>query len=249
MKKLLLTNDDGVNSPGLQILREFLASDYEVYLVAPDRERSATSMALTLHTPLRITELDSRTFSVTGTTCDCVNLALQRIVPGRPDFVVSGMNLGENLADDVFFSGTVGGAFSGYLYGIPSMAVSLLGDPDNSDEYDFSAGAELCRRLLSRLLSSCREPLVLNLNIPARGRGKVMVTRLGRKRYQPQIEERRDPRGRSYFWIGPGSPVYSGATDTDVWAVANGYASLGVIHYDLNGTDQFSWVRDQFDER
>ena len=249
MKTILLTNDDGVISAGLQTLRKELADEYDVYVVAPDRERSATSMALTLHTPLRLASIDKRTYSVTGTTCDCVNLALQRILPAKPDFVVSGMNLGENLADDIFFSGTVGGAFSAYLCGIPALAVSLLAAPGDPKNYDFSGGAILCKRLLKKLLHLCTEPLVLNLNIPALHNGKIMVTRLGRKRYKPQIEERCDPRGQSYYWIGPGNPVCSGSEDTDIWAVNNGYASLGVIHYDLNGSDKLGWAQENFDER
>ena len=129
MKTILLTNDDGFYSKGILFLKSVLAKKYRVFVIAPDRERSAVSMSLTLHQPLRINRIEEGVFAVNGTTSDCVNIALQKILPHPPDFVVSGMNLGENLSEDIFFSGTVGGAFSGFLYGIPSLAVSLVGNP------------------------------------------------------------------------------------------------------------------------
>ena len=134
MIKLLLTNDDGFFSPGIQKLKDILSDKYDLYIVAPDTEKSAISMALTLNSPLRVTKIAERVFAVNGTPADCVNLAVQKIMPAPPDFIISGMNLGENLSDDVYFSGTVGGAFSGYLYNIPSMAVSLLSEPQKRKE-------------------------------------------------------------------------------------------------------------------
>ena len=123
--------------------RSVLEKKYHVWVVAPDREKSAISMALTLNHPLRINQVEENVFAVNGTTSDCVNIALQKILPQKPDFVVSGMNLGENLSEDVFFSGTVGGAFSGHLYGIPSLAVSLIAGLGQyqQQEFEFAAGA------------------------------------------------------------------------------------------------------------
>ena len=129
MKTILLTNDDGFYSPGLTSLKTELEKNYRVWVVAPDREKSAISMALTLNHPLRVNRVAENVFAVNGTTCDCVNIAVRKILPQKPDFVVSGMNLGENLSEDIFFSGTVGGAFAGHLYGIPSLAVSLIAGP------------------------------------------------------------------------------------------------------------------------
>jgi 5'-nucleotidase len=240
MKTILLTNDDGFYSKGILFLKSVLAKKYRVFVIAPDRERSAVSMSLTLHQPLRINQVEEGVFAVNGTTSDCVNIALQKILPQPPDFVVSGMNLGENLSEDIFFSGTVGGAFSGFLYGIPSLAVSLVGNPgmDRSREFDFAEGAEVAERVISRLLRYRHEGVVYNLNIPFPNNGKIRVTSLGSKRYKPDIIERVDPRGGKYYWIGTGSPDYSGKKGTDVWAVQMGYISLSVISYDFNSLVQ-----------
>ena len=145
MKTILLTNDDGFYSQGLTALQTELEKHHQVWVVAPDREMSAISMALTLNRPLRVQQINDNVFAVNGTTSDCVNIAMQKILPHPPDFVVSGMNLGENLSEDVFFSGTVGGAFSGHLYGIPSLAISLIADVGLShpQEFQFDAGASL----------------------------------------------------------------------------------------------------------
>ena len=240
MKTILLTNDDGFYSKGILFLKSVLAKKYRVFVIAPDRERSAVSMSLTLHQPLRINQIEEGVFAVNGTTSDCVNIALQKILPHSPDFVVSGMNLGENLSEDIFFSGTVGGAFSGFLYGIPSLAVSLVGHPgtDTSREFDFAGGADITERIVSRLLHYRHEGLVYNLNIPFPNNGKIQVTSLGSKWYRPDIIERVDPRGGKYYWIGTGSPDCSGKKGTDVWAVQRRYISLSVISYDFNSIGQ-----------
>lgn len=248
MKTILLTNDDGFYSPGLTALKAELQKAYAVVAVAPDREMSAVSMALTLNRPLRVKRIEEGVFAVNGTTSDCVNIALQKILPAAPDFVVSGMNLGENLSEDVFFSGTVGGAFSGYLYGIPALAVSLLAEPQPQGEPRFACeeGARITARILDRLLSSPPDQVVYNLNIPWRHQGRVAVTCLGSKRYTPDIIERTDPRGRAYYWIGAGSPSYNGSEGSDVWAVRNGYISLSVIKYDLNAAAELQGLAGAF---
>lgn len=236
MKTILLTNDDGFYSPGLTALQAELEKRHRVWVVAPDREMSAISMALTLNRPLRVKRIAENVHAVSGTTSDCVNIALQKILPARPDFVVSGMNLGENLSEDVFFSGTVGGAFSGHLYGIPALAVSLiagLGDA-RQQEFECEPGARVAARILDKLLDGPRDCAVYNVNIPFPNRGEVAVTALGSKRYTPDIVERIDPRGRPYYWIGTGMPSYDGGEGSDVWAVKNGYVSLSIIRYDLN---------------
>lgn len=236
MKTILLTNDDGFYSPGLTALKAELEKRHRVWVVAPDREMSAISMALTLNRPLRVKRIAENVHAVSGTTSDCVNIALQKILPTRPDFVVSGMNLGENLSEDVFFSGTVGGAFSGHLYGIPALAVSLIAGLGDSREQEFEceSGARVAARILDKLLDGAGDRAVYNVNIPFPNRGEVAVTALGSKRYTPDIVERVDPRGRPYYWIGTGMPNYEGGEGSDVWAVKNGYVSLSVIRYDLN---------------
>jgi len=240
MKTILLTNDDGFYSKGIQSLKTELEREYRVWIVAPDREKSAISMALTLNQPLRINRVEENVFSVNGTTSDCVNIALQKILPARPDFVVSGMNLGENLSEDIFFSGTVGGAFSGHLYGLPALAVSLIAGLGASQqhEFEFAAGARITARVLEMLLGNSHDDVIYNLNIPFPNNGEVAVTTLGTKRYTPDIIERIDPRGRTYYWIGTGTPNYSCCEGSDVWAVQNGFVSLSIIKYDLNSKEE-----------
>ncbi len=240
MKTILLTNDDGFYSQGISTLKGELEREHRVWVVAPDREKSAISMALTLNHPLRINQVEANVFAVNGTTSDCVNIALQKILPTRPDFVVSGMNLGENLSEDIFFSGTVGGAFSGHLYGIPSLAVSLVAGLGQyqRQEFDFAAGARITARILERLLECSHDNVIYNLNIPFPTSGQIAVTTLGSKRYTPDIIERTDPRGRKYYWIGAGTPNYASAVGSDVWAVKNGAVSLSIIKYDLNSREE-----------
>ncbi len=240
MKTILLTNDDGFYSQGLTALQAELEKQHQVWVVAPDREMSAISMALTLNQPLRVKQIAEKVFAVNGTTSDCVNIAMQKILPQPPDFVVSGMNLGENLSEDVFFSGTVGGAFSGHLYGIPSLAISLVAGPGPHQPQGFpcDAGARVASRILDRLLSASHGRVVYNVNIPFPNRNEVALTRLGSKRYTPDIVERIDPRGRAYYWIGAGTPSYAGSEGSDVWAVQNGFVSLSIIRYDLNSREE-----------
>jgi 5'-nucleotidase len=249
MKTILLTNDDGFFSKGILFLKSVFSKKYRVFVIAPDRERSAVSMSLTLNQPLRIQQIENDVYAVNGTTSDCVNIALQKILPHPPDFVVSGMNLGENLSEDIFFSGTVGGAFSGFLYGIPSLAVSLLGSPGTLScrEFNFEEGAGITERIVARLLRYRHENVVYNLNIPFPNNGEVRVTSLGKKRYKPDIIERVDPRGGKYYWIGTGSPDYSSKKGTDVWAVQRQYISLSVISYDFNSTGERRRLSLEFD--
>ncbi len=235
-KSILLTNDDGYQSHALIALRNSLEDLYNVTIVAPDRERSAISMAITLNQPLRVKEVSDNTFAVSGTPSDCVNIAMQEIMEERPDFILSGMNFGENISFDVLYSGTVGAAFSGHMYGVPAMAVSLIPDRSRTDEdiYDIQKGVEVTLTVLESITRQSSNHIVYNLNIPYLNNGEIVVTSLGRKRYRPDVEKRTDPRGRDYFWLGTGHPIYDMDEGTDVWAVLNGYISLSAIRYDLN---------------
>jgi len=250
MKNILLTNDDGFYSKGITALKTELEKEHRVWIVAPDSEKSAISMALTLNQPLRVSQVDQNVYAVNGTTADCVNIALQKILPQKPDFVVSGMNLGENLSEDIFFSGTVGGAFSGYLYGIPSLAVSLIAGLGQykQQEFEFPAGASITARVLSKLLGCSHDNVIYNLNIPFPNRGKIAVTTLGNKRYTPDIIERTDPRGRKYYWIGTGTPNYASTKGSDIWAVQNSFISLSIIKYDLNSREEMERLARTFSE-
>jgi 5'-nucleotidase len=257
MKTLLLTNDDGVLSPGLQHLKNFFSANYDVYVVAPDRERSGISMCLTINQPLRLTQLSEKEFAVDGTPSDCINIALQSIMPKWPDFIISGMNEGENLCEDVFFSGTVAGAFIGHIYGIPSLAVSLVADKTNTntndpdvEPLDFETGARITGQVLTKLLPLKNTNVVYNLNIPPKvnNKSKIKVTPLGLKHYKPTIVERVDPRGRKYYWIGTGTPVNIGDNGTDLHAVVNGDIALSILKYDLNDTDEMKKLIEAFNE-
>jgi len=247
-KEILLTNDDGFFSPGIKALKERLARDYHVVTVAPDKEMSAVSMSLTLNHPLRMHAVEKDVYAVSGTTADCVNVALQKILTTPPDFVVSGMNLGENLAEDIFFSGTVGGAFTGHLYDLPALAVSMLpvgGDP-HGQEFRFAEAAEVASGVLARLFDYDHRAAIYNLNIPAGAEGRVVVTRLGRKHYRPDVIERLDPRGRKYFWIGTGSPTSTGGEGTDIWAVSQGHVSLSVVNYEVSDPQETARLQTLF---
>lgn len=248
MKTILLTNDDGFYSKGIVSLKTVLETKYRVWIVAPDREKSAISMALTLNHPLRINQVETNVYAVNGTTADCVNIALQKILPEKPDFIVSGMNLGENLSEDIFFSGTVGGAFCGYLYGIPSLAVSLIAGLGQYQQqpFAFDLGAEITTKILEKMLTYNHENVVYNLNIPFPNSGEIAITSLGSKRYTPDIIERIDPRGRKYYWTGTGTPNYSCQEGSDIWAVQNKLISLSIIKYDLNAKSELARLSSAF---
>ena len=180
--------------------------------------------------------MGEKEFIVDGTPTDCVNIALQKVVPRQPDFLISGMNEGENLCEDVFFSGTVAGAFAGHIYGIPSLAVSLVADKTypSEERFDYEGGARITGRVLDKLLPLKDSSIVYNMNIPVGNSGKVVVTSLGLKRYKPTLVERIDPRNRKYFWIGCGDPMSIGEEGTDLLAITEGNISLSVLKYDLN---------------
>jgi 5'-nucleotidase len=236
MAVILLTNDDGLHARGLEALREALASLGELWVVAPDREQSAASHALTLSRPLRLRRHGERAFSVDGTPTDCVLLAV-RGVPGlldpKPDLVVAGINHGPNMGDDVTYSGTVAAAIEGRLLGKRAMAISLASwEPEH-----FEAAAAVATGLVGLLLEQAPEaPLLLNVNVPDRPleeiRG-VRVTRLGRRVYNDEIIRKVDPRGNPYYWIGGKVPHWVHDERSDFYAVDNGYVSVTPIHLDL----------------
>jgi 5'-nucleotidase len=248
MKTLLLTNDDGYLSEGIQRLKDYLSSRYDVYMAAPDRERSAISMSLTINHPLRLNRISEKEFIVDGTPSDCINIALQKLMPQPPDFIISGMNEGENLCEDVFFSGTVAGAFIGHMYGIPAMAVSLIEDKKKKT-FNFEEGARIAGQVLEKLLPLKNTNVVYNLNIPPHNNGKIVVTSLGLKRYKPSIVERTDPRGRDYYWIGTGNPTSDGEQGTDLQAIKGGNIVLSVLKYDLNDSKELKKLSELFNEK
>ncbi len=233
--RVLVSNDDGVDAPGIRVLADCLGTVGQVTVVAPDRDRSGASNSLTLDAPLRVLPMGNRYYRVAGTPTDCVHLALSGLLDEEPEMVVSGINNSANLGDDVIYSGTVSAAMEGRFLGLPAIAVSLVSTDHKGVHYDSAAEAVLL--LMQRLLV---DPLpadtILNVNVPdlpwAEIRG-FEVTRLGRRhRAEPCIAQT-DPRGRPIWWIGPAGPVDDAGPGTDFNAVQRGFVSVTPIHVDL----------------
>jgi 5'-nucleotidase len=234
---ILLSNDDGYRAQGLRAMQQALSEFAEVVVCAPEIEQSATSHALSLHRALRLFEPAPGVFSIDGTPADCVYVALHgraRILPRWPDAVVSGVNHGVNLGDDVFYSGTIAAAREAALKGIPALAVSTPHDASMAD------AAELARRVMQALLlRPITTPLLLNLNVP-KSYTRVSRTRLGRRIYHDEVDFRRDPRGREYLWLGGPSVDHPGMEGSDIEAFDAGVASLTPVSLDL-------WARENDD--
>ena len=228
MPVLLVTNDDGVHAAGLAALAAALEDLGEVHVVAPEREQSACGHALTLHRPLSVHRWGERRHSVNGTPSDCVNLGVLGFLPERPVLVVSGVNHGSNLGDDVTYSGTVSAAMEGTLLGVPSIAVSLV----EGDE--FAHAARVARQVAMRVLVNGLPPMtLLNVNVPPGVPKGVRLTRLGHRVYSGKIVEQADPRGRPHYWIGAGPPAWEALDGTDMGAVHEGHAAVTPLHLDL----------------
>jgi 5'-nucleotidase len=237
---LLITNDDGIHAPGIRALAEQLAGEHEVYVVAPDRERSATGHALTLHKPIRVDEVDmfgaTKCYAVSGTPSDCVKIALNALLPFRPDMVLSGINAGPNLGMDVLYSGTVSAALEGAINNLPSVAVSLYNG--NDKDANFSHGAKFIATLLREKLPTLKFPTkgILNINIPpvtlAEFTG-VTVCDLGTRTYTDFYERRVDPRGNVYYWLAGEVVDRGGAPNTDMEVLRNNQVSITPVSFPL----------------
>jgi 5'-nucleotidase len=246
--RALISNDDGIEAGGIEALeRAARDAGFETYVVAPDREQSATAHSLTMHRPLRVSQIGERRWSVDGTPTDCVNLALCKLLKDlRPHFVFAGINGGPNLGDDVTYSGTVACAFEGTLLGVPSIAFSLdyRGDTPRPD---FTEAERAAHELI--LWAKDNPPTketLWNVNIPiGRPRG-VKPTRMGRRRYGDNVVEKVDPRGRPYFWIG-GTFIDTHSAGTDLTAVADGFVSVTPLHLDLTDYRQLAEMEEMKD--
>lgn len=242
--KILCTNDDGIAAEGLAHLVDVCARIGDVTCVAPDREQSATSHSLTLARPLRPVRRGPQSFEVDGTPTDSVLLALGALVQERPDFVVSGINHGPNMGEDVLYSGTVAAAMEGLAFGIPGIAVSLA----SRDIGLVKTYHDVLERLLRQLLNAERFPqdTLLNVNlppIPATDIKGVRVTTLGKRVYSESLSRMQDPWGREIFWIGGGQLSWSGREDSDFQAVADGFISVTPLHVDLTNYELLETVR------
>lgn len=234
MVVILVSNDDGIQAAGVRALEEALAPMGEVWVVAPDRQQSAASHSLSLHRPLRVEEVGARRLAVDGTPTDCVNLAINGILPERPGLVVSGVNHGANLGDDITYSGTVSAAMEGTLLGVPSIAVSLVTSGEGAD---FQPAADFAAKLAKVVLKrGMPRDTLLSVNVPhapaAELRGYV-ITRQGKRRYADAIVEKMDPRGKKYYWIGGAEAGFVPEEGTDFAAVHSGYISVTPLHLDL----------------
>jgi 5'/3'-nucleotidase len=242
---ILVTNDDGIQSPGIKALAKAMKRLGEVYVVAPDRERTAAGHSLTLHKPLRIEILGTRTFSVSGTPTDCVNLAVNEIMARRPGLVVSGINRGGNLGDDVTYSGTVSAAMEGTLLGIPSIAISQLGD----EHFHFETSARFAVPLARQVNRLGLPPdTLLNVNVPdlpPREVKGMRITCLGRRVFDSNnVIKKQDPRGKMYYWIGGSRIAWEDRKDTDQQAVEEGRISVTPVHLDLTNHSALASLRD-----
>ena len=231
MVRILVTNDDGYRSEGIHALVKALRQVGDVMTVAPVQEASAIGHALTLRRPLRLEAIDDRVFAVDGTPTDCVNIAVTQVFKGLPDLVVSGINKGWNLGDDVTYSGTVAGALEGALLGIPAIAVSLR---QTREAYDFSYAARAAAVMADAIL---RRPLpartFLNINVPKGQPKGYRVTVQAKRNHVTSVAERHDPKGRAYFWIEEGQNDWEPHDRSDYQAVRDGYVSVTPLHPDL----------------
>ncbi len=232
--KILISNDDGIRSEGLKTLYEALSSFSDVVVVAPDRERSAVGRALTMHRPLRCEKIAENWYAVDGTPTSCVYIGVHAILKDKkPDMIIGGINRGPNLGEDVTYSGTVSIALEGAMLGIPSIAFSMA----DFKNFKWKTAGEWARRITQKLINEHALDLYcLNVNIPniplSQVKG-VKATRQGKKTYSEKVEERKDPWGRSYYWIGGEKPSWRTNPGTDYWAVKNGYVSLTPIQLDI----------------
>jgi 5'-nucleotidase len=248
MPLILVTNDDGVHSPGLISLFDAIKDLGDTYVIAPDRERSAVSHALTMHRPLKVEELRDHVYQINGTPTDCVAVGVNKILPGRPAFVVSGINKGANLGDDITYSGTVSAAMESTILGIPAFAVSLAATKKvRPPEFKMSAkvAVHVGKYILDHALPY---DTLLNVNVPnvdgtyIKG---IKLTRQGKRIYDGSIQETFDPHGEKHYWIGGGNPYWERGEDTDIQAVQDNYISITPIHLDLTNYDALKFLKER----
>jgi len=234
--KLLLCNDDGIDATGIAAMETAVGSLGTVWVVAPESEQSAGSHALTMHKPLRARPRGERRWAVSGTPADCIYLAVHHLMPERPDLVLSGINRGSNLGNDVFYSGTVAAAMEATFNGLPAIAVSLHIEPEDREKHWDTAARVAARVAAGVIASPLPERVLLNVNVPnvpyEKLRG-LKVTALGQRRYAPLVDLRTDPRGRRYYWIGGAHEEFVPIAGTDGPAIEQGWATVTPFRPDL----------------
>ncbi len=240
---IMVTNDDGINAPGILALAAAMRELGEVTVVAPDRERSAAGHSLTLHSPLRIFELRDGFYAVDGTPTDCVNMGIHNMLPFRPELIVSGINHGANLGGDITYSGTVAAAMEATLMGIPAIAVSLATYDRNGH---FDAAAQVAVRVARHVIANgLPADTLLNVNVPdcpLEQMNPLLVTRQGKRSFVGKVIDKTDPRGRKYYWIGCDEPDFNDYEGTDIHAINRKHISVTPLHLDLTNYESMSVV-------
>ncbi|MFN3740621.1 MAG: 5'/3'-nucleotidase SurE [Thermodesulfovibrionales bacterium] len=261
MARILLTNDDGIHAPGIKALYNTFRNIAEVYIVAPDRERSASSHSLTLHRPLKVSEIGERIYSVNGTPTDCIALAVEKLLPEKPDLIISGINDGPNLGDDITYSGTVSAAIEGTILGVPSFSISLDTWIMKKNHREGFCENNVCwfdsatriALIVARFILEHSLPYdtLLNVNVPnlplhdIKG---IKLTRQGKRIYDNPIKEVLSPSGEKYYWIGGGEPYWEHGEDTDISAVMDGYVSVTPVHLDLTNYEALKYLSMRWQE-
>lgn len=243
---ILLTNDDGIHSEGIQALKSVLDRQHRVCVVAPERERTCVGHAITLHKPLRLRKVSDNTYASNGSPADCIYLGIKAILKTMPDMIISGINKGPNMGQDVHYSGTVAAAKEGAFLGIPSMAVSICA----REHFLFGESAKAVSKIVEILAG---KPFIkntfLNINIPNRSFENIkglMMTKLGKRIYNDKVIKRKDPRGGSYYWIGGKAEQYENRSGTDFFAVERDYISITPFGLDMTFTGSIEKYKKYF---
>ncbi len=242
--KILISNDDGYQAPGIVALYEALKDVADVEVIAPEQNNSAKSNALTLHSPLHVSQAANGFRYVNGTPADCVHIALSGLLDYRPDLVVSGINNGANMGDDTIYSGTVGAAMEGYLFGVPAIAFSQVEKGWQHLDAAAAKAREIVQQMMQRGLVKSPEPWLLNVNVPnlpAGQLGSVKVCRLGRRHAAEPVITQVNPRGDTMYWIGAAGAVKDEAEGTDFHATAQGHVSMTPLKVDLTDHDKLRY--------
>lgn len=246
--KILLSNDDGYQAPGLRILADQLSALGDILVVAPDQDRSGASNSLTLVNPLRARTMENGFIRVDGTPTDCVHLAITGLFDEEPDLVVSGINAGPNMGDDVLYSGTVAAATEGRFLGFPAIAVSM----NSHEPKHFDTGARVAQELVSRLLRyPLSENVILNVNVPDLPYQQlqgVRSTRLGHRHKAEPVIKASDPRGRTIYWVGPAGAEQDAGPGTDFYTVRQGFVSVTPLQVDLTRHSALQTVSDWLEQ-
>ena len=245
--KILISNDDGYQAPGIRMLAKALAECGEITVVAPERNRSGASSSLTLESPLRVRQVGEAEYFIDGTPTDCVHIAITGLLNIEPDMVVSGINNGANLGDDVIYSGTVAAAIEGRFLGFPAIAVSLVGHECKHYETAASATVRLVEHIRQHPIPS---DIILNVNVPDIPLDQLkgfQTTRLGNRHKAESVIKDKDPRGNTIYWIGPAGPEQDAGPGTDFYAVRQGYVSVTPLQIDLTRhsfmNDLANWLK------